>query len=106
MTRYITKLTEQEEMSLKQLVAQPGFEPLIKLLQFESLLAQSRAMECTSADRNERLMALTDAQRTAEVVSNLTIKLYGYREQLLPQTEEEQDPFITELWERKGERTN
>ena len=79
MTKYIVKLSEQEEMALRQLAMQPGFEVIFKLLQTESLDAQSNAMDC-QGNKEERLMALTDAQATVKVVSSLIRKLAAFRE--------------------------
>jgi RNA polymerase-interacting CarD/CdnL/TRCF family regulator len=101
MTKYIVKLTEQEEMALRQLAIQPGFEVIFKLLQGESLDAQTAAMECADPDEKKRLLMLTDAQATAKVVSNLTRKLASYREIIQPSPEEFEDPFQFSVHERK-----
>lgn len=96
MTRYIVNLTEQEELNLRQLTTHPGFVPLLKLLQGESLDAQAEAMECRDADREKRLQLLTDAQATKRIVGSLTQKLSGYRESILPTAEPddaEADPY-------------
>jgi hypothetical protein len=102
--KYIVKLSEQEEMNLRQLALHPGFDPLLKLLQGESLAAQALAMECEDLDREKRLLALSDAQRTAKVVSNLTRKLVSYREILqVPAVGAEPDLAVLEnLWDREG----
>lgn len=106
MTKYIVKLTEQEELSIRQLALQPGFEVIFKFLQGESLDAQTAAMECTDLDEKKRLMVLTDAQVTARVVSNLTRKLAAYRETLVspPMEADKELELIANLWEQ--ERTN
>jgi RNA polymerase-interacting CarD/CdnL/TRCF family regulator len=106
MTRYIVKLTEQEELTLRQLAIQPGFEVIFKLLQGESLDAQTAAMECTDPDNKKRLLLLTDAQATAKIVSNLTRKLAAYREVIQEVTKEQDlaDQLIGDAWTR--ERTN
>jgi len=104
LSKYIVKLTEQEEMNLRQVMAQPGSEVIFKLLQNESLDAQSAAMECTDPDANKRLLVLTDAQVTAKVVSNLTRKLAAYREMIQADIEEViADPLGFNMYE---ERTN
>lgn len=105
MTRYIVKLTEQEELNLRQLALQPGFEVIFKLLQGESLDAQTRAMECEDPEAKKRLMLLTDAQVTAKVVSNLTRRLASYQQPLAQATPEEQAAIIENLW-NSPERTN
>ena len=106
MTKYIVKLTEQEELSIRQLALQPGFEVIFKFLQGESLDAQTAAMECSDADEKKRLLLLTDAQSTAKVVSNLIRKLAAYREvQMVQPTDTERElELITNLWDQ--ERTN
>jgi len=100
-TKYIVKLTEHEELTIRQLALQPGFDVIFKFLQGESLDAQSVAMDCTDPDERKRLMLLTDAQSTARVVSNLTRKLAGYREILQPPTEETVDDLFHTEYERK-----
>lgn len=103
MTRYIVKLTEQEELNLRQLAIHPGFEVLLKLLQMESLDSQTAAIECTDPDRNKRLMMLGDAQATAKVVSNLTRKLSAYREQLEPAAQFDRAmDIVEELWNKES----
>lgn len=92
MTRYEVKLTEQEVLNLRQLISQPGAEVIFKLLQVESLDAQSKAMEC-SGSQEQRLLALSDAQSTARIVSNLTRKLAAYGRQIEVATPEEIDPL-------------
>lgn len=105
MTKYIVKLTEQEEMNLRQLALQPGFEVIFKLLQGESLDAQTAAMECTDPEAKKRLMLLTDAQVTAKVVSNLTRRLAAYQQNLGQITEETSAEIIENIW-TIPERTN
>ena len=101
--RYIVKLTEQEEMSLRQLATQPGFEVIFKLLQGEALDAQTEAMECSDPDPNQRLLKLTDAQATSRIVSNMTRRLAAY--QVLPEvtqpTQDDALAFIANEWLRK-----
>lgn len=97
MTRYIVKLTEQEELSLRQLAIQPGFEVIYKLLQGESLDAQTAVMECTEPDEKKRLLMLSDAQATAKVVSRLTQKLNLYRTPIQPPVEEITDSLLSEF---------
>lgn len=102
MTRYIIALTEQEEMSLRQLALTPGFDALLKLLQGESFDAQAKAMECEDPDQNKRLLLLSDAQCTKRVVSTLTQKLAAYRQIPAPDnTEEPYDPLV-ELFRSGG----
>ncbi len=99
MTRYIITLSEQEELSLKQLVTQPGFEPMMKLFQSISLDAQSKAMDCESKDVRERSQVLLEAQVTRDVVSNITHRLYAYREALLPDMPDDVQRIIDDnLW--------
>ena len=96
MTRYIVKLSEQEELNLRQMTTHPGYDALLKLLQGESLDAQAEAMECRDADKEKRLLLLTDAQVTKRVVSSITQKLSGYRESFMPTAaaeENTEDPF-------------
>jgi hypothetical protein len=100
MTRYIVKLTEQEDLALRQIVAQPGFDVVFKFLQIESLDAQTTAMECLDPDKEKRLLLLTDAQRTAAICSNLTRKLAAYREALIPEAEADSDPLGFSQYER------
>lgn len=92
MTRYIVKLTEQEELNLRQLTTQPGFEPLLKLVQGESLAAQTEAMECKSLVAEERSHALMKAQVAVEVVSNLTKKLCSFQQIPMPPQDENAEP--------------
>lgn len=105
MTRYIVKLSEQEELSLRQIATQAGFEVIFKLLQGESLDAQTNAMECTDPDPAKRLLILSDAQCTARIVSNLTRKLAGYQNQLqapdIPHGELEIFENVWDIPERK-----
>jgi hypothetical protein len=105
MSKYYIPLTEQEELSLRQLATQPGFEVLFKLLQMLSLDAQSEAMDCTEGDAKKRLLVLSDAQATVRVVSNLTKKLIGYQNQMQQQilSEVEEEAIINNIW---NERTN
>lgn len=91
MTEYIVKLTEQEELNLRQLVMQPGFEPLLKLLAGESLSLQSEAMECSSLVAEELSLALIKAQVGAKIVSKFTRKLCSYQALPIPAPETEQD---------------
>jgi hypothetical protein len=100
--RYIVKLTEQEELSLRQLAIQPGYEVIFKLLDGEALDAQSNAMECKSLIDQERSMALLKAQDVVEVVSNMKRKLDAYRLPALPVVEEQPDEPLQFLdWTRK-----
>lgn len=94
MTKYYVPLTQEEELNLKQLAAQPGFPALFKLLQIESLDAQAVAMEC-KGNSEARLLALSDAQAMKDAVGKLTQRLASYRESLLPHPEpaETGDPF-------------
>ena len=105
MSKYYIPLTEQEELSLRQLATQPGFEVLFKLLQTQSLDAQSEAMDCTEGDAKKRLLVLSDAQATVRVVSNITKKLVGYQNQIQQQTlsDLEEAGIIQNIW---NERTN
>ena len=105
MSKYYIPLTEQEELSLRQLATQPGFEVLFKLLQMQSLDAQSEAMDCTEGDAKKRLLVLSDAQATVRVVSNITKKLVGYQNQIQQQTlsDLEEAGIIQNIW---NERTN
>ena len=105
MSKYYIPLTEQEELSLRQLATQPGFEVLFKLLQMLSLDAQSEAMDCTEGDAKKRLLVLSDAQATVRVVSNLTKKLAGYKSQIQQPTlsDLEEAGIIQNIW---NERTN
>lgn len=96
MTRYIVKLTEQEELAIKQYVLQPGFDVLLKFLQGESLDAQTTAMEC-EGNMEARALAQMQAQMTKNVVSNLTKKLSAYRQIQMPQAEEQSNDPLTEL---------
>jgi hypothetical protein len=108
LTRYIVKLTEQEELSLRQLATQPGFDVIFKFLQGESLDAQTAAMECTDPDQRKRLLILTDAQVTAKIVSKLTQKLAAYREIIqppVPDEEQEYNEIVQNIWPAP-ERTN
>jgi hypothetical protein len=102
MTRYEVKLTEQEELALRQLATQPGFDALLKLLGGESFHAQQEAMECTEPDDKKRLLKLTDAQCTARIVSHLVQKLAAYREIPVPQSEaaDELRSIMNVQWER------
>lgn len=102
MTRYEVKLSEQEEMALRQLATQAGFDALLKLLAGESFHAQMEAMECTDPDEKKRLTKLTDAQCTARVVSSLTRRLAAYREIPLPQPEPQDElrDILSVNWER------
>lgn len=103
MTHYIVKLSEQEELSLRQLTVQPGFDALLKLLQGESLSAQSEAMQCDGA-KETRLLKLGDAQATVKVVSSLTKKLCSYRDAVMPAPEsmpDELQEMLQTTWERK-----
>jgi hypothetical protein len=101
LTRYEVKLSEQEVLNLRQLMTQPGSDALMKLLQGESLDAQTYAMECTDPDEKKRLLLLTDAQATRRVVSNLTRKLFSYREMNLPApTTEAVAEVIDNIWEQ------
>lgn len=97
MTKYIVKLTEQEELTLRKLALQPGFEVIFKLLQGESLDAQSKAMDCKGT-REERLLALSDAQSTKDVVSSLTRKLTSYREVVQPLANDRGFEIISNIW--------
>jgi RNA polymerase-interacting CarD/CdnL/TRCF family regulator len=106
MTRYIVKLSEQEELALRQLATQQGFEVIFKLLQGESLDAQTKAMECEDTDEKKRLLVLMEAQTTARIVSNLTRKLANYQNALQPTPEEHGHLDIIEnVWDTP-ERTN
>ncbi len=79
----------------------PGFDPLLKLLQGESLDAQSAAMECKSLKMEERAVAQMQAQVAVEVVGNLTRKLCSYREISMPAPEPEaDDPLGFNVFER------
>lgn len=98
MTKYIVKLTEQEELNLRQLALQPGFEVIFKLLQGESLDAQTKAMECDDPEAKKRLMLLTDAQVTAKVVSSLIRRLAAYQQISTPVLEEQAQEIIENLW--------
>jgi hypothetical protein len=102
MTRYVVKLSEQEELQLRQLALQPGFEVIFKLLQSESLDAQTAAMDCTEPDQRKRLMMLTDAQVTAKVVSKLTQKLAAYREVIQPEADHGELEIIQNLWDERA----
>lgn len=107
MAKYIVKLSEQEELNLRQLTLQPGFDSLLKLLQGESLDAQSAAMECKSLKMEERAMAQMQAQVAVEIIGNLTRKVCAYREALVaPQPVDSEDELglIANLWEK--ERAN
>ena len=103
MTRYEVKLTEQEELALRQLAMQPGFDALLKLLAGESLEAQMEAMGCLDPDDKKRLLKLTDAQATARIVSSLTQKLASYRTIPAQKSEEPEDPYGFSM---SMERTN
>jgi len=106
MSKYYIPLTEQEELSLRQLATQPGFEVLFKLLQMQSLDAQSEAMDCTEGDAKKRLLVLSDAQATVRVVSNIIKKLAAYQNQIQQQTISEiaEVAIIQNIW--NDERTN
>jgi hypothetical protein len=105
-TKYLVKLSEQEELSLRQLATQPGFDVIFKFLQGESLDAQSAAMDCEDLDERKRLVALSDAQRTAKVVSNLIRKLAAYREAIqAPIEEKPEEELFERLWDAP-ERTH
>ena len=102
MTKYIVKLTEQEELTLRQLAVQAGFEVLFKLLQGESLDAQTAAMECRGT-QEERLLKLAHAQATAEVVGNLIRKLVSYQNVIEPTVEEIiEDPLGFNLFNKRS----
>jgi hypothetical protein len=90
--RYEIALTQQEELNLRQLMVSPGVEALFKLLGGISFEAQADAMEC-KGNKETRLLKLTDAQSTRDVVNKLTRKLMSYRQ--LPEVEqpEEFDPL-------------
>lgn len=106
MTKYIVKLTEQEELNLRQLALQPGFEVIFKFLQGESLDAQTKAMECDDPEAKRRLMLLTDAQVTAKVVSSLIRRLAAYQQLPIAQAETIADEIIeANLW-MSPERTH
>ena len=94
MTKYIVKLTEQEELSIKQMMLTPGADVLLRLLQIESLDAQAEAMECNGTGE-QMLLALAHAKATKKVTSNLTKKLWAYRESMSPviPQEAEEDPM-------------
>jgi len=100
-TRYEVKLSEQEILNLRQLMTQPGSDALLKLFQAESLYAQTRVMECEDADEKKRLLLLTDAQATCKVVSNLTRKLFSYREMNIPEPTPETviSEALYDIWE-------
>lgn len=104
MTKYIVKLSEQEELNLRQLTLQPGFESLLKLFQGESLDAQSTAMECKSLKMEERAMAQMQAQVAVEIIGNLTRKVCAYREAMQPTPEPEaDDPYeFSSMYDTKG----
>lgn len=102
MTKYIVKLTEQEEMALRQLMLEPAADVLLKLLQGESFDAQTAAMECEDPDEKKRLRLLTDAQATARIVSSLTRKLCAYRESLQPKEETGELEIIQNVWSTEG----
>src|SRR5690348_12821439 len=106
MTKYIVKLTEQEELNLRQLAIQPGFEVIFKLLQGESLDAQTKAMECDDPEAKKRLLLLSDAQSTARVVGNLIRRLAAYQNPIKAEAVPNPDMDIIEnLWP-VPERTN
>ena len=102
MTRYEVKLTEQEELSLKQLVIQVGFDVVFKFLQIESLNAQTEALQCKSLVAEERSTALMKAQVTADVVSNLTQRLAGYRHLDVQTTTEDTDPYDFSMFNQRS----
>lgn len=106
MTKYVVKLTEQEELSLRQLMRNPDADVLLKLLQGESFDAQTAAMECTDPDEKKRLLLLTDAQATARIVSSLTRKLCAYREVIQPTAETGELDIIEDLWKRAEGQAN
>jgi hypothetical protein len=98
---YVVKLSEQEELNLRQVMQHVGADAVIKLLQGESLAAQAEAMDCTDADSKKRLQLLTDAQAMRKAVSKLTQKLYSYRALDIPATPsvEEVSQVIDNIWE-------
>ena len=100
MTKYYVPLTEQETLSLRQLATQPGYDVIFKLLQMESLDAQSAAMECITANAKERLLILSDAQATARVVSSLIKKLASYQNVIQQAEPEDSDPLGFNIYER------
>lgn len=104
MAKYVVKLSEQEELNLRQLTVQPGFDALLKMLQGESLDAQTAAMDCTDLDDRKRSLALLQAQVTRNVVSNLTQKLCAYRELLVTPAPVGESELISNIWDK--ERTN
>lgn len=101
MKNYIP-LSEQEELSLKQLANQPGYPVIFKLLQQISLDAQAEAMDCKDADRNKRLMVLADAQATNDVVNRLIQKLARYQVLEQVQVMDEAAAIIANLWTKES----
>ena len=100
--RYVVKLSEQEELNLRQLTAQPGFSVALKLIQGEAFEAQQKAMECEEVDPIKRSLALTEAQCTTRLANSLIAKLCAYA-QLPPPSDEEtvlDDPLNFSFFER------
>jgi len=106
MTKYYLPLTEQETLSLRQLANQPGYDVIFKLLQMESLDAQSAAMESTDKDAKQRLLILSDAQATVRIVSNLIKKLASYQSVIQADVAHGDLEIIENLWDSPTDRSN
>lgn len=75
---HIVKLSDTEILSLQQLIMQPGFPVLKRLLMAEADRATALAIGCKDPDGERRLMLLQDAQSTHQVVGNLLRILQAY----------------------------
>jgi hypothetical protein len=106
MTQYIVKLTEQEELTFRQIAMQPGFEVIFKLLQAESLDAQAKAMDCEEPEAKKRLMLLTDAQATQRVVGRLTRKLAAYQAPMQQEMKHPDVELIENIWNLPERKSN
>jgi hypothetical protein len=113
MPRYYVPLSPEEELNISQVAALPGFNVILKFLTIESLNAQQTAMEARQGTLEERAHALTVAQVTQDVCSNVTQKLAAYQQlaikELSPVSEEEEDKvlheFFPNVWGATDERT-
>lgn len=85
------RLTEQEVLSLKQLVLTPGADALMKLLQIAAAEAQDKAMSCNSPKMEDRAVAQMQAQIVREVVGQIIKTLVAYRESMNPLIPEPED---------------
>ena len=99
--RYEVKLTDQEELELRQMLMGPGFPVLLKFLQIKSLNAQADAMEC-KGNKDQRLLVLLDAQAMAKISNELTRELAQFRRVPGIEISDEESEIISNLW--KGDK--